>query len=108
LPSFQLFDADTDIRAGYPDRLRDLVRMQWLVGQEEKRIDLTNRAIDAPATTHLAEVSDESVDGWGHDLFEFSVNSEFYMALIRINRRVGRLLARMLDGLRPETLHRSV
>ena len=58
-PALQLAQAVADVRAGDAERRGDVLGVQRPVGQEQQRVDLGDRAVDAPARAHLPPVEDE-------------------------------------------------
>ena len=67
-PALQFLEAVAHVGAGHGKGLGDFLGMQRAVDQEQQRVDLRHRAVDAPAGAHLAPVQDVFLDGWceGH------------------------------------------
>ena len=59
----QFAQAGGDVGAGDVEGGRDLFRVHRPAGEEQQRMDLRHRAIDAPARAHLAPVQDEAAAG---------------------------------------------
>lgn len=64
-PVLQLLETHGDVGAGEAEEGDDLVGVERTLGEEEERVDLADRAVDAPAGAHLAEVQDEGGGGGG-------------------------------------------
>jgi hypothetical protein len=79
VPGLQLFQAHAHVRARETQRRADLVGIARLGGHIQEGVDLADRAVDAPAAAHFAEMHDETLGKGGEvhvGFSEFSVFSE--------------------------------
>ena len=58
-PALQLAQAGADVGARHAERRGDLLGVERLRREEQQRVDLRHRAVDAPPRAHLAPVEDE-------------------------------------------------
>ena len=72
VPGHQLADRVGDVRAREAERRGDLLGGQRPLREVEQRVDLADRAVDAPLPAHVAPMQDEALDGVG-ELCGFSV-----------------------------------
>src|SRR5262249_45703411 len=73
VPGHQLLDRSRDVRAGEPERGSDLLGGQWALRDIEQRMDLADRAVDAPLSAHVAPMQDEALDRAGQ-IYRFFCN----------------------------------
>ena len=75
VPGHQLADRVRDVGAREPERGGDLLGGERPLGEIEQRMDLADRAVDAPLRAHVAPMQDEALDRAREQFAVFSVIS---------------------------------
>ena len=67
-PALQFFQTGAYVRASHFQRVRDALCMERLGRKIKERMNLSDRAVDAPSSAHLAPVQDKFLLDWSQVL----------------------------------------